>query len=131
MKILLDTHHAFWFVTDRGQLTATEASLLRSPSIEPLISAVSIWEFQLKWHRLHRSGDRKGPVDPAELFSMIEQAQIPQIDLTPGQASARLVHDTAHSDPFDRLLLLQAQEIGAKLMTRDRALRGHPLVVQL
>ena len=35
----------------------------------------------------------------------------------------------AHDDPFDELLLVQAQEEGLKLLTANREMIGHPLVV--
>lgn len=37
----------------------------------------------------------------------------------------------AHKDPFDELLLVQAQEEGLKLLTVDRHLVGHPLTVTI
>ena len=131
MKLLLDTHHVFWFAVEPEQFTAAERVLLDNAATEPVVSAVSIWELQLKWHRLHRSGDRKGPVDPQDLFDRLIEAKIDLIPLAAAHAAARLHHDIAHTDPFDRMLLLQAQETGVKLLTRDRALQGHPLVVQL
>ena len=36
-----------------------------------------------------------------------------------------------HKDPFDEMLLVHAHRLGARLMTRDRKLLGHPLTVQV
>ena len=47
--------------------------------------------------------------------------------LTPEQAAAALIEPLRHKDPFDALLLTQAQELGVRLLTRDGLLRGHPL----
>ncbi len=49
--------------------------------------------------------------------------------LTPDQAAASLKHPTPHRDPFDEILLIQAQELGVRLLTRDRLLIGHPLAL--
>jgi hypothetical protein len=36
-----------------------------------------------------------------------------------------------HADPFDELLLVQAQLEGLKLLTRDAKLLGHPLGIRI
>lgn len=131
IELLLDTHHVFWFGVEPEKLTAAERDLLDTPTTDVIVSAVSIWELQLKWHRFHRSGDRKGPVDPQDLFDRLSEAKIECIALAAAHAAARLHQDIAHGDPFDRMLLLQAQETGAQLLSRDSLLKGHPLVVQL
>jgi PIN domain nuclease of toxin-antitoxin system len=40
-----------------------------------------------------------------------------------------LVQTLGHKDPFDELLLVQAQEEGMRLLTRDAKLVGHPYAV--
>ena len=49
--------------------------------------------------------------------------------MTPAHAARPLETPLPHRDPFDELLLVQAQEEGLKLLTRDRLLTGHPLAV--
>ena len=52
------------------------------------------------------------------------------MELATGEAKARpLETPLPHRDPFDELLLVQAQEEGLRLLTHDRLLLGHPLVV--
>jgi hypothetical protein len=41
--------------------------------------------------------------------------------------SPPLQSDPLHGDMLDELLLIRAQRLGAKLLTRDRKLLGHPL----
>lgn len=130
MKILLDTHFAFWVTSAQGRLHRPEAAFIEQAQTI-LVSAVSVWELQLKWASLHRSGDRKGPIDPLDLLARLQVAAVETISLTVRQAASRLEREITHNDPFDRLLLLQAQDIGAKLLTRDHKLQGHPLVVQV
>ena len=36
-----------------------------------------------------------------------------------------------HKDPFDELLLVQAQEEGLRLLTVDKMLAGHPLAISV
>lgn len=45
-------------------------------------------------------------------------------------AATPLIIPIAHKDPFDEMLLVQAQQSGARLLTRDRPLLEHPLAFQ-
>ncbi len=91
-----------------------------------LISAVSIWELRLKWHSFDISGERKGPVDPASIVTFARRMGWELLPLTAHHAASGLIHALPHKDPFDELLLVQAQEEGARLLTRDAKLFGHP-----
>ena len=51
------------------------------------------------------------------------------LPLTARHAAAVLTHPIGHRDPFDEVLLVQAQEEGMRLLTRDEKLAGHPLAV--
>jgi PIN domain nuclease of toxin-antitoxin system len=129
MRLLLDTHFAVWLATQRDRLKQTELALLINPENELWVSSVSIWEIRLKWNSYFKSGSRKGPIDPSELLALIEKLEIDLLPLLPSQAAATLISPTAHKDPFDELLLVHAQELGLKLLTRDRRLLRHPQVL--
>lgn len=127
MKLLLDTHFAFWLIADPGRLRPVETSLIEGNDVA--VSAVSIWEFRLKWGLRFASGARKGPVDPAVLLSALRQRALTLLPLTPEGASAVLTPPLDHSDPFDVLLLTQAQQGGYRLLTRDAKLAPHPIAL--
>ena len=127
MKLLLDTHFALWFATDPEKLTAVERSLIDNNDLS--VSAVSIWELRLKWQRRHASGERKGPIDPLKLLDVLRGRDVAIIALTPDQSAAPLLPPLAHRDPFDELLLTQAQQGGYRLLTRDAALASHPVAL--
>ncbi len=94
-----------------------------------VLSAVAVWELRLKWHSLHISGARKGPVDPASIVAFAEAMDWELLPLTARHAAAGLSQPLGHKDPFDELLLVQAQEEGMRLLTRDAKLAGHPFTV--
>jgi PIN domain nuclease of toxin-antitoxin system len=127
LRLLLDTHIALWLASDQSELNARELSLLRNADTEITLSVIAVWELRLKWNSLHRSGDRKGPLDPPAVLAAFQRLQVPFISLEPSVAAAPLQHPIRHKDPFDELLLVQAQELGMKLLTRDGDLEGHPL----
>ena len=51
------------------------------------------------------------------------------LPLTARHAAAELAQPLGHKEPFDELLLVQAQEERMRLLTRDAELIGHPLAV--
>ena len=113
--------------TEGDRLTQDEFAILLDPANELLVSAVSIWELRIKWNRRFRSGDRKGSHDPQGLLQAVQRLGLVVEPLTGEQSTTRLDVAPTHSDPFDELLLAVAQHFRAKLFTRDKDLRGHPL----
>ena len=93
------------------------------------VSAVSIWEIRIKWDHFFRSGTRKLDVSPNDILGIIEQSEWPIMPLTGINAATTLVCLPAHKDPFDELLLVQAQVEGMRLLTRDDKLADHPLAL--
>ena len=124
----MDTHFCF-FVTIRTDLLKPKERDVIDRSDELAFSAVSIWEARLKWNSRYASGERKGPVDPAELLEALTLRDIPALGISPALAAISLVRPLAHRDPFDELLLIQAQEGGYRLLTRDEPLGHHPLAL--
>ena len=128
MRLLIDTHFAIWLSQNAG-LTLAERQLLERSAGQLLLSVVSLWEVRLKWHSFHVSGDRKGSVAPETVMSAMAGMDIALLPLLPAHAITPLAVPLAHNDPFDELLLAQAQVEGLRLMTRDRQLRDHPLAL--
>lgn len=130
MNILLDTHFIIWLASDPARLTAHERDILSKDSNRIIASAVSIWEIRLKWASAYASGERKGVVDPIEALALVNSAGMSLLMLDAQTAATPLLVPITHKDPFDELLLVQAQQSGARLLTRDRTLLGHPLAYQ-
>ncbi len=130
MRLLLDTYYVFAIAGSPGRLTGRELNFLASHPERFVISAVSIWEMRLKWDALHASGDRKGPLDPAQALRILSGQGIDFLPLSAVHASTPLHEPILHGDPFDELLLVQAQLEGIKLLTRDSKLAGHSLAMR-
>ena len=129
MKLLLDTHIVIWAALDPAALTEAERKRMAEPGTTLVLSAVAVWELRLKWHSFHISGGRKGLVDPAAVVAFAAAIDWKLLPLTARHAAAELTHPLGHKDPFDELLLVQAQEEGMRLLTRDTKLIGHPFAV--
>lgn len=130
MNILLDTHFIIWLASDPTRLTEHERDVLSKDSNRIIASAVSIWEIRLKWASAYASGERKGIVDPNEALALVNSAGMSLLMLDAQTAATPLLVPITHKDPFDELLLVQAQQSGARLLTRDRSLLGHPLAYE-
>jgi PIN domain nuclease of toxin-antitoxin system len=129
MSILLDTHYVYALAANSTRLSRQEVDFLASYPGRFVISAVSIWEMRLKWTALYPSGQRKGPVDPAQALRVVATQNIDFLALTPTHAAVHLTDPIPHRDPFDELLLAQTQCENLRLLTRDRLLAGHPLTM--
>jgi PIN domain nuclease of toxin-antitoxin system len=122
LRLLLDSHILLWLMLDDPVVTPETWETLSSGEHEVLVSAVSVWELEVK--RL------KGTlVAPPDLLDRTEEAGFLLLDLTADQAldAARLpLH---HRDPFDRLLVAQAQSEAATLVTHDDALAAYAVPI--
>ena len=96
---------------------------------ETCLSAVSIWEMRLKYRARHPSGKRKSPFNPDSVVAMVERQDVTSLPMTMQHAARELEVPIPHKDPFDELLLVQAQEEGLRFLTADRQLIGHPLEI--
>lgn len=131
MNILLDTHYVYALAGAPGRLSKAETQFLADHGHSFSISAVSVWEMRLKWSALYKSGRNKGPVSAAHALQILAQQPITWLPLTPTHAAAALSTALPHKDPFDELLLVQAESEQLQLLTRDEKLKQHPLAVSL
>ena len=131
MRILLDTSYLYDFMDRPGRLLASERHLLHSRRTKLHVSAVSLWEMRLKHNARHRSGERKSRFSPADVVATLEEQEVTFLPMTRHHAIATLDPPLGHNDPFDELLLVQAQVEGLRLLTKDGKLAQHPLALAL
>ncbi len=116
MKILLDTHTFIWSYNEPLKLSAQVQAILQDQSNDLLLSMASLWEIQIKL----QLGKLNFNLPLAQIIA--EQQQINQLGILP----ITLTHVLAleglpahHKDPFDRLLITQANVEGAILVSND------------
>lgn len=117
MRLLLDTHVLLWWMTGEG-LSDEVTEVLVDPAHEAFVSMATIWEIAIKQGlgRLHP------PEDPAEAA---EAVGFDLLSITPAHTRAVQVLPQRHRDPFDRMLVAQAQVERLTLLTRDRQLKDY------
>ena len=116
MNLLLDTHVALWAITDSPRLSASARTLILTPRANIWISAASIWEIAIKY-ALGR-GDM--PVSSEEAMTYFRASGYRFLAIEPEHAMAVANLPSHHQDPFDRLLVAQAQVEPMRLLTADR-----------
>lgn len=122
-RFLLDTHLALWWFSDHPRLS--EAAREQIAAGDCALSAASVWEVAIKY----RLG--KLPVSPADLLAATAQAQMRVLPVAAEHAAATAHLPDIHADPFDRLLLAQANGERLVLLTADRTLAAYGGAVQL
>jgi PIN domain nuclease of toxin-antitoxin system len=119
MTLLLDTHALLWFLTDDPRLGVRARRSIEDPANLAYVSAVSLWEVALK----SALGKLKLPAPYADIFPyQLEQNGFGVLPITSGHCTRLLALPFHHRDPFDRLLLAQAEVEGMCLVTDDAQL---------
>ena len=119
MRVLLDTHAFLWAASDDRRLSAAARAIIEDPDHEVLFSAASAAEISIKAAR----GRLELP-DSAEPYVASRIAvfgfETLAIDTRHALRSGQL--PPIHWDPWDRLLVAQAQLEGVPLLTSDRTI---------
>ena len=116
MRVLLDTHAFLWWITEDRRLSARAREVMTDGGNDLLLSAASGWEIAIK----ASLGRITLPI-PVDRF-LSEQLQRNGIGTLPIEMSHALrVHaiPLLHRDPFDRLLVAQAQLEKLRILTSD------------
>ncbi len=130
MRILLDTSYVFDFMDRPEMFLESERRILAARETELFVSAVSIWEMRIKYNARHRSGERKSRFSLSDVVVALSTQHVTLLPVTARHAASELATPLAHKDPFDEMLMVQAQEEGLRLLTVDRHLVGHPLAIK-
>ena len=126
MRALLDTSVVLWMVMSPERLSERARGLLRTGATTALFSAASAWEMSIKWNL----GKLDLPSPPRELLpSMIHVFNLQALPVTYLHAVAVSELPDHHRDPFDRLLVAQAQVEGVPIITADPAIAKYDVEV--
>jgi PIN domain nuclease of toxin-antitoxin system len=111
LRLLLDTHALIWWA-ERRPMTEAARTAIRSPHNVRFVSAVSVWEAEIKIAIGKLKINFDFATDP------LEQGFHPlAVTFAHARAAARLPRH--HGDPFDRMLVAQAQLEGLTIVSRD------------
>jgi PIN domain nuclease of toxin-antitoxin system len=119
VRLLLDTHAFLWFITNDPKLSSTAQGLIADPNNEILVSPASYWETAIK------VSIGKYPLSvPYKIFIMrgIDGNGFKILAIEPGHTAILTTMPFHHRDPFDRLLVAQAQVENISIVSNDAVL---------
>lgn len=120
--VLLDTQALLLWTTDERKLSARVVRLFKDRRTRAVVSAASVWEMAIK----QRRGKLRLPDGYFDAL-LASDAQLLAITERHALAAGRLpMH---HADPFDRMLVAQAQAEGLPLVGSDVAFAAYDVDV--
>jgi PIN domain nuclease of toxin-antitoxin system len=122
MKALLDTHTFLWWNTNDPQLSPVVRAFIMDGRNEIFFSAISAWEIVIKVKR----GRLELP-EPVETY-LLSRIRLHSFQLLPIQFSHTLQVSKLpelHRDPFDRILIAQAQVEEQALLSSDEQIKPY------
>ena len=117
MRVLVDTHALLWAITGDRKLSRRAHSILASFANEVFVSAASAWEITTKY-RLGKLPAAEGLV--AEFPRVVEKLGFHPLPISIEHAQRAGSLPGEHRDPFDRMLIAQAQNENLPLVSNDK-----------
>ena len=122
MNLLLDTQVLLWAAGVSDRLPDEGRTLLEQSETRLVFSAASIWEIAIK----SGMGRPDFRVDPHLLRRGLLENSYTELPVTGAHAVAVTLLPPLHKDPFDRILIAQAQVEGITLLTADKVVGRYP-----
>jgi PIN domain nuclease of toxin-antitoxin system len=123
MDVLLDTHALVWWMEDASWLSRRAGNVIANTANRIFISAAVGWELSIK--------ASTGKMKPASILDDLERelekqsfVQLP-ITLEMALRAGRL--PPHHRDPFDRMLVAQAQLLQVPIVSADTLLDSYQI----
>ncbi len=122
MRVLIDTHVWLWMWSEPERLRNAARTTLEDPATELLVSAVTAWEIATK----AAAGRLRLPTSPETWLSdPRHRRDVTELPITFAHAIRAGGLPQHHRDPFDRMLVAQAQVEGLVLVSADRQLERY------
>jgi PIN domain nuclease of toxin-antitoxin system len=120
--LLLDTNVLIWALASPDRLSPKAVDAIRSADSAVFVSVVSPWEIAIK-----KSRGNLNPPDDLDSQLVEKRFALLPVSLPHTKAIESLPHH--HGDPFDRMLVAQAQVEGLTIVTADRVIPRYQVAV--
>ena len=121
MQYLLDTHVLLWWLTEPEKIKNKAQEIIKNRSNHIFVSSVSLWEMAIK--------KSIGKLTlPHNLLEAIATENFKLLPIMPNESLGVADLPFLHSDPFDRLLIIQAKLNDLVIITNDSKIVEYPVV---
>lgn len=120
MAYLLDTHIILWWLSDIKKITPKVRRIIEDKNNAIYISSVSFWEMAIK-----KSIGRL--TYPTDILPILSQEGFLFLSIAPQEALSVGDLPPHHTDPFDRMLVMQAKLHDLVLITKDTQIMQYPV----
>jgi PIN domain nuclease of toxin-antitoxin system len=127
MSYLIDTHVLLWWLFNDPKLCTVSREIISDPSHRILVSSATAWEIATKY-RLGKLPEAAPLLN--DYHALLNQMGFVELAITTHHALKAGSLDIAHRDPFDRMLMAQAELESVPIITYDKAfLTGNVQVI--
>ena len=115
-QVLLDTHALVWWLEEQEKLSSKARAIISDPETVVLVSAASAWELAIK----SRIGKFKSAELVRNLGRAIQSEDFVELPISIAEALRAGGLKGPHRDPFDRMLVAQAQSNNIPVVSVDK-----------
>ncbi|MGB0561651.1 MAG: type II toxin-antitoxin system VapC family toxin [Spirulinaceae cyanobacterium] len=120
ISYLIDTHVLLWWVFDDNRLDVLCREIIQNPDHHILVSSISALEIATKY-RIGKLPEAQPIIE--QYAALLTQAQFQELPITSAHALRAGNLPIKHRDPFDRILMAQAELEQIPIITYDSAFR--------
>lgn len=121
-SLLLDSHALLWWQEDDPRLGANARKAVEQPNTALYFSAASVWELAIK------RAQQKLEL-PDSLLEVLADEGFVEIAISAADGLRAGSLPPHHKDPFDRMIVAQAQSEGLTVVTRDERIAAYGVPV--
>ena len=125
MRVLLDTHAFLWFMAGDVKLSRKARNLMSDKNTELVLSSASVWEMAIK----ASLGRLTLPLPVKDYIAAKVRSGMVILPINWRHAAAVQNLSWHHRDPFDRLIIAQAQLEELPLITADKVFSKYDISV--
>ena len=123
-EYLLDTHVLLWWFAGDKRLSHTVRLIISNRENQIFVSVASIWEMSIKY--------RLGKLSNAEILILgiadyLEEQDFEILSIDVSDSTRAGLLQEIHNDPFDRMLIAQAQNRNMILLSNEKIFRQYDI----
>ncbi len=123
MQFLIDTHILIWFLEGNKLLSKSRRQIIADPNNDVFVSIASLWEMAIKISL----GKLTLAKPLADVIKQIAIENIEVMTISPEHTLQVSILPFHHRDPFDRIIIAQAQIENLPIMTDDSEFGGYKI----